>query len=228
MDDFLFSPKNRSRVLLLFTKGIKFWSHVSKYISFSIRIGARSIASSVIKKERQNLFFVFLIYSGVHFVRPWVFHLLIPKILEITVVRKRTVQICSDFAMIKRSISEFSEYPPMDRELQSATRRILGNNENIQRAIWWRQGRKTKSLFILFFEAFRSDLFLYTSLNEISIIWDFYEFLDSRYTIDIPSDFRVCASLFLWYEDTILSSPWIRPYVDLHILHNIGFHLSDS
>jgi hypothetical protein len=96
---------------------------------------SRFIASSVIKKERQNLSFVLLIYSGLHFLRPWVFFLRTPRILEIVVTRKRTVQICSDFVIMKRSISELFEYSPIARELQRATNKILGNNEKIQSAI---------------------------------------------------------------------------------------------
>ena len=133
-----FAVKKCSSVLFLFIKGIRDFIHLSRYRSFSILIVSRFIASSVIKNDRQNLSFVFLMYFGLHFLRPCVFLLRIPSILEIHVTIKRTVQRRQDFAIIKRSMSESLFSSPIVRELQRAIRRTCGKIQNNQSAIRWR------------------------------------------------------------------------------------------
>jgi hypothetical protein len=105
------------------------------------------------KKERQNLSFVFLIYSGVHLISPCVFCLRTPRRLVIRVDRKRTVQSFPDLVIIKRSMSEFSVDSPIARELQRATRSTDGSFHKNHKAILWRKLLNNRILFSVIFSS---------------------------------------------------------------------------
>jgi hypothetical protein len=151
----------------------------------------------VIKNERQNLFFVFLIYFGDHFVRPCVFFLRTPNSVVISVTKKRTIHISPERATINRSMSEFSSASHIARELQIAMRRTLGNNQHIQRANLWRQKKKEIPLFIVLYQTLRNNLFQDTSFNKISLIWDFHDILGSKFSIFIPMYLVIFSNVLL-------------------------------
>ncbi len=124
-----FASIKRSYVAFLLTSGIRVYIHRSRYGSFGCkRISSKSICSSVIKNERQNLSLVLLTYSGVHFWRPWVFRRRTPRSEVRAVARNLPVHKFPFFVIIKRSISEFSLDSLIARELQRAIICIWGKS----------------------------------------------------------------------------------------------------
>ncbi len=109
-----FSRINFSKVPDLLSMGCKFSIQYFKYISFSIAIFWKSIASSLIKKERQNF-------------PAWCLAVFrCPKMNNRSVMQIRTVQRRFFCVIIKRSISESLWHAFIARELQTQIQRIHG------------------------------------------------------------------------------------------------------